>query len=92
MRHRRRADAEVHLARARACAPVRTSLRLVVPRTIESSTTHDALARRAPSRTGLNLTRTRESRTACVRLDERAPDVVVADQPELERQIPSASL
>ena len=60
----RRADAEVDLPRARARRSRRTSLRLVVPRTMESSTTTTRRPSRA-SRTGLNLIRTLESRPDC---------------------------
>ena len=60
-----------------------TILRLVVPRTIESSMT----TTRLPSRrlcTGCSLRRTPKVANRLGRLDEGAADVVASDQPELE--------
>ena len=57
-------DAEVDLAWRRPASRSRTSWRLVVPRTIESSTTTTLRSLRI-SPTGLNFTRTASTRDCC---------------------------
>ena len=64
---------------------MRTILREVVPRTIESSISTTRLPAMI-SRTGLSFTLTPKLRIDCLRLDEGAADVVVARHAELERQ------
>ena len=72
-------------SRAPAARSMVTILRLVVPRTIESSTTTTRLPS-STSRCALSFTFTPKWRIGVLRLDERAADVVIADQPEVERQ------
>ena len=55
---------------------------VVVPRTIESSTTMTRWPRRF-STTGLNFKWTPRVRIALIGADERAPDITVLDQPSM---------
>ena len=66
-------------SRAPALRTIRTILRLVVPRTIESSTSTTRLPSRM-LRTGFSFTLHAEVADRLLRLDERAADVVIADQ------------
>ena len=63
---------------------MRTILRLVVPRTIESSTRMTRLPSRM-LRTGLSFTRTPKWRIDCCGWMNVRPDVVVADEPHPHR-------
>ena len=72
-------------SRAPAARTILTIFRLVVPRTIESSTQHDALAFEDAAHR-VQLDPDAEVADRLLRLDERAADVVVADQAHLHRQ------
>ena len=70
---------------APASRTMRTILRLVVPRTMESSTRTTRLPS-SSARTGLSLSFTPKSRMDCSRLDKRAADVVIANQAHAKGQ------
>ena len=64
---------------APASRSMRIILRLVVPRTMESSTTTTRLPFKT-SRSGVQLDLDAEVADRLLRLDESAPDVMIADQ------------